>query len=345
MHSRWTLAATLALVTAGGSALAQPKRAEIEAAKKEAIAVADKGVEAFRTEKYQAAIEAFTAADKKFHVPKFLLYVARSQVKLGKLLEGKTTYQSIVDEKLPPYAPEEFFTAQSDAKKEMVDLETRIPTVRIEVNGALEGQAPVVTLDGVVLPKADLGRPLPRNPGPHAIVVTAPGRPQLSRTVNLRESGSESVILEMGVTALPTATAGAPSATAAPSASVAPSASGGGEVDKPSGGGGIPTLTIAAYAVGAAGLAAGAVFGGLTLGKHQEYNQAPTREALDQGRMFGLITDIGFGTAIAGAAVGTVYWLVSRPKSDTAAKTAKGSLVVAPSVSSGAGGVWVSGRF
>ena len=98
MHSRWILAATLTLVTMGGSALAQPKKAELEAAKKEAIAIADKGVEAYRGEKYADAITHFTNADKKFHVPKFLLYVARSQVKLAKLLEAKTTYQGIVDE-------------------------------------------------------------------------------------------------------------------------------------------------------------------------------------------------------------------------------------------------------
>jgi len=363
MHARWILATTLALVTMGGTALAQPKKAEIEAAKKQAIAIADKGVEAFRGQKYEDAIVAFSSADKKFHVPKFVLYVARSQVKLDKLIEAKATYKTIVDEKLPPYAPDEFFTAQADAKKELVELEGRIPTVRIEVNGVAEGQAPTVTLDGVVLAASDLGRPLARNPGAHTIVVAAAGRPQLARTVNLRESGSESVILEMGITAAPLSTATLSAPTSAPTSappsappSAASSASG---PDKPASGG-IPGVTLAAYGVGLAGLAAGAVFGGLTLGKHDEFDKlaqtAKTRslttaerqqgvEAAQQGQTFGLISDIGFGTAVVGAAVGTIYWLVSGPKGDAKPASPKGSLFVAPSVGSAGGGVSFSGKF
>ncbi len=341
MHPRWIPALALAIVLSGGSALAQPKKAELEAAKKAAIAIADKGVEAFRGEKYLDAIDAFTKADQKFHVPKFVLYVARSQVKIGKLLEAKATYQSIVDEKLPPYAPDEFFTAQADAKKELVELENRIPAVRIEVNGVPEGQAPTVTLDGVTLAATDLGRPLSRNPGAHSIVVTLPGRPQLVRTVNLREGGSESVILEMGVTAVVPVTTSAPTATSTPTAAPTTTATGS---EKP-GGLGIPTLSIAAYGVGAAGLVAGAVFGGLTMSTYSDYNAKPTRDALDQGRLFGLVADIGFGTAVVGAAVGTVYWLVSRPSGAAKSPPAKGELFVAPAVGSAGGGVSVSGRF
>lgn len=341
MQSRWIPLAALALVLSGGSALAQPKKAEIEAAKKEAIAIADKGVEAFRGEKYEDAIAAFSKADQKFHVPKFMLYVARSQAKLGKLLEAKATYQTIADEKLPPYAPEEFFTAQGDAKKELADLANRIPTVRIEVNGVPAGQSASVSLDGAALAATDLGRPLQRNPGAHTVVVALPGRPDLVRNVNLREAGSESVILEMSVSVTAPTTSAAP--TIAPVATSSPTAaatttSG---PDKPASSG-IPTLSIAAFGVGAAGLVAGAVMGGLTLGKYNEYNEKPTRDALDQGRLFGLIADIGFGAAVLGAGVGTVYWLVSRgPKP----APVRGGVFIAPSVGTAGGGVSVTGRF
>ena len=343
MHRPWIPALALAIVLAGGSALAQPKKAEIEAAKKEAIAIADKGVEAFRGEKYQDAIDAFSKADQKFHVPKFVLYVARSQVKLGKLLQAKATYQGIVDEKLPQYAPEEFFTAQNDAKKELVELENKIPTVRIEVNGVPQGQAATVTLDGNAVAATDLGRPLPLNPGAHSVVVNLPGRPQLVRSVNLREGGSESVILEMGVTAAPVVTTTA-QVTVAPVVTAAPSATGSSEPAKP-GGLRIPTLSIAAYGVGAAGLVAGAVFGGLTLSTYDAYNAKPTKAGLDQGRLFGLVADIGFGTAVVGAAVGTVYWLVTKPKSDAKAPAAKTGAFVSPVVGTSGGGVAVVGRF
>ena len=342
MHRRWIPAFALAASLACGSALAQPKKAELEAAKKEAIAIADKGVEAFRGDKFQDAIDAFKQADQKFHVPKFVLYVARSQVKLGKLLEAKVTYQAIVDEKLPPYAPEEFFNSQSDAKKELVELENKIPTVRIEVNGVPQGQAAAVTLDGNAVAAADLGRPIPQNPGAHSIVVTLPGRPQLVRNVNLREGGSESVILEMGVTATPVVTGSAAVTTAAPTLTAAPSATT--TAGAKSGGLGIPTVTLAAYGVGAVGLVAGAVFGGLTLAQYNDYNANPTKAGLDQGRLFGLVTDIGFGTAVVGAAVGTVYWLVAKPKSEAAPAPKTGAFVT-PVVSTAGGGVAVTGRF
>lgn len=340
MQTRWILAAALALVTLGGPALAQPKKAEIEAAKKEAVAIADKGVEAFRAEKYQDAIDAFKKADQRFHVPKFLLYVARSQTRLGKLLAAKATYQSIIDEKLATYAPEEFFTAQADANKELAELENRIPSMRIEVNGLPGGQRPTVTLDGATLPAADFGRPLLRDPGQHTIVVTVPGRPPVTREVDLREGRAESVILEPGVTAPPVPTV---TATAAPS--------GTGPMPSPNAlpaepkRGGLPALSLASWGVGAAGLVAGAVMGGLALGKHVEYNESPTREALEQGRMFSLVADIGFGTAIAGAAVGTIYWLATKPASDTGAQPAKGRVFIAPAVGSAGGGALVTGRF
>ena len=343
MHPRWIPVAALAFVLSlsGGSALAQPKKAEIEAAKKEAIAIADKGVDAFRSEKYQDAIDAFVRADQKFHVPKFLLYVARAQVKLGKLLEAKATYQTIVDEKLPPYAPDEFFTAQNDAKKEQADLTNRIPSVRVEVNGVPSGQTATVKLDGVALAASDLGKPLARNPGAHTVVVSLAGRPDIVRNVTLREGGSESVILEMSVTTVTAPTVSgavtAPQVTATTTPSSSPTAA-------PNKRGGLPVVSIAAFGVGAAGLVTGAVFGGLTLGKYNDYNAKPTREALDQGRLFGLVTDIGFGAAIVGAGVGAIYWLVSRPESEKPAPV-RGGVVIAPVVGATSGGVSVSGDF
>lgn len=341
MSRSWILASTLALATLAGPALAQPSKAEIDAAKKAAVAMADRAFEAFKAEKYDDAIDRFRKADQKFHVPKFLLYIARSQAKLGKLLAAKATYQSIVDEKLPPYAPEEFFTAQADAKKEMVELENRIPTVRIEVNGLPAGQAPAVTLDGAALAAADLGRPLARDPGPHAIVVSAAGRPQITRTVNLREGGSESVLLEMGVTAPPVPAA----TTTTPAAGTAPGPEPTGGAPEAPKSGGIPALTWAAWGVGAAGLVAGGVMGGLALGKYNEYNASPTRDALDQGRLFSLVADIGFGAAVAGAAAGTVYWLVTKPRSGAAEQPAGGGLFLAPAVGTAGGGAVFTGRF
>jgi hypothetical protein len=344
MHLRRAIPLTLALLAGAAPALAQPSKSELEAAKKEAVAIADKAVDAFRAEKYQAAIDGFRKADAKFHVPKFLLYVARAQVKLGKLLDARATYRSILDEKLPAYAPAEFFTAQADAKKEAAALEPKIPTVRVEVDGVPAGSKATVTIDGEALAPAEIGAPVQRDPGPHTVVVSAAGRQAVQRTVTLREGGSESVIVEIG--AAPAPEHGAPTASA--SASV-PSASSTGDAGAaPARSGGVPTASFVLFGVGAAGLVVGGVFGGLALGKYNDYNAHPTKDSLDSGRTFSLVADIGFGTAVAGAAAGTIYWLVSRSGSKRPAADAppsKGSIVVVPAVGSAFGGVTATGRF
>lgn len=312
-----------ALVLSPLAAGAQPARSEIEAAKREAVAIADKGVDAFRAQKYETAIAAFRTADAKFHVPKFLLYVARSQAKLGKLIDARATYQSVVDEKLPPYAPGEFFTAQAEAKKELEELDKRIPTVVIEVRGLGAGQLPVITIDGASVSPGDLGKPLRCDPGPRTIVVTSQERPSVTRNVDLREGASETLTIDMSA--------------APPGASAGDSAG--------SKGSSVPALTIATWTIGAAGLVTFGVMGGLALGKHTEYNSHPTREALDQGRLFSLIADIGIGTAVAGAAVGTIYWLVTRPKNVTSSQAPRPALAVAPVIGSETAGAVLSGRF
>ncbi|MFO0593094.1 MAG: hypothetical protein U0441_36465 [Polyangiaceae bacterium] len=332
MNLRRITVATLALFLAAGTALAQPKKAELEAAKKEAIAIADKGVEAYRGEKYQDAIDAFQKADQKFHVPKFLLYVARAQAKLGKLLQAKATYQSIVDEKLAQYAPDEFFTAQNDAKKELAELEKRIPAARIELNGVPTGETPSVTLDGAAVAATDLGKSIGLDPGRHVVTVTLAGRAPIKRDVDITEGRSQSIVLEVSIPPPPASgESGTADATSASDAS---------ELAGLKQRGGVPGLAIAMYSIGGAGLLAGAVFGGLTLGKYNDYNAHPTKGALDDGRAFGLVTDIGLGVTLVGAALGTVFLLTSRP-----ADPSKAGAFIMPVVSPTSGGMMVRTPF
>lgn len=255
----WILAAALALSAPSGPALAQTPSSEIEAAKKIAAETANQALEAFEAGEYEDAIAGFEKADRAFHAPKFLLYVARAQQKLGRLLAARATYEKILKEKLAPYAPPEFFDAQADAKKELAELTDRIQS---------EPPAP------------------------------------------------------------------APSATAAASASDGPAP--GPERPAPQG---VPTVTYVAYGAGAVGLVVGVLFGGLTLAKKGEFDANPTAEAADQGEAFSHVADVGFGLAIAGAAVGTVVWVVSARSTKATPQAAK--LFVAPR----AGGLTIGGTF
>ncbi len=325
------LLVALAVVTLEGAALAQAPSTEIEAAKKVAAETANSALLAFESGKYEDAITGFQKAEKAFHAPKFLLYVGRSQVKLGRLLAANDTYESIVKEKLAAYAPAEFFAAQATARKELAELTKRIPSVQIQAMGGIQG----VTLDGKVVSP---GQALPVDPGEHTITGTAPGRPEVRRKITVAEGEARTETLEPPPAAPPANSAAGP----ATDPTSDPGAPGTGTAGR-----GPPTVTYVAYGTGAAGLVLGAIFGGLTLVKKGEFDRNPTAEAADQGETFSHVADAGFALALVGAAVGTIVWVVSPresgpspPRGSRAAPPSPG-LFVAPR----AAGLTIGGTF
>jgi hypothetical protein len=295
---------------------------DIGASKKVAAQTANRALEAFEAGRYEDAINGFQQADSAFHAPKFLLYIARAQQKLGRLIAAKATYEKIVAEKLARYAPQEFFDAQATARKELDDVTARIPSLRIESRGATF----TVTLDGR---PATLGKAFPIDPGEHTIVGTAAGLTEVRRKVVLQERETRTETLE----ALASTTTPTPSASEAATASSAVP-----DTERPPRRG-IPTITIVAYGVGAAGLVTGVLFGGLTLAKKGEFDASPTAETADLGQAFSHVADVGFGLALAGAAVGTVVWVLSSRSGP--ARPPATSLFIAPR----AGGLTIGGAF
>src|SRR3712207_9555507 len=69
---------------------------------------------------------------------------------------------------------------RSSAKAEIGPLEARIPTVVITLTGSKATEARV-TFDGAVVPNAELGVPVRRDPGLHTIAATAPGAVPVDR--------------------------------------------------------------------------------------------------------------------------------------------------------------------
>ncbi len=286
-------------------ALAQQSTAEIEASKKIAAENANKAFEFFEAGKYEEAISGFKKAEAAFHAPKFLLYIARAQAKLGRTAEAKATYDSILAEQLPPYAPPEFFSAQASAKKEVGELsKTAVPPIE--------------------------------KPGPKSSASASSTAPPTALSTSSGPVVGASSASNNGETP--------PSPTNNPQ---------GPSRDKPSSN--IPTGSFVSYGVGAVGLVVGAVFGGLTLAKKGDYDtvkgtQPVDNAALNQlandGKTFSIVADVGFLVAIAGAAAGTVIWIVSPNKQGTSpsgapTKAARGSTYLKPTV----GGMFVGGSF
>lgn len=294
MRRRLTWALVLALSTVSLHAGAQPTPAELAASKKAASQLADKAADAFERGKYAQAVEGFQKAEALFHAPTFQLFTARAQVKLGKLAEARATYRSIVDEKLPGYAPAEFFAAQKDAASDLAALEPRVPKLRLHVDPRIT----TVTVDARTIAAAELVDVVAVDPGDHEIIGRGAGPDEARRTITLKEGDIETVELALAAAA-PTATA---LATAAPGRS------------------GPPGVSIAAFAVGGAGLGVGIAFGVLALGAKADFDKNPTLARADEGEWFTRIADIGFGTALIGAAVGGIVWWRVRVAENVPAK-------------------------
>lgn len=324
------LAAVAAAAGGAPEALAQPSQAQIEAAKKAAAEAADRALEAYEAGKYDDAVAGFRAADKAFHAPKFLLYVARAQVKMGQLAAAKGTYEGILQEKLPVFAPQEFFSAQADARKELAELAPRVPTLTVQARGGLQS----ASLDGKAVP---LDQPVAVDPGKHTLTGSGAGVPDATLEVSLAEGDKKEAVLEP------------------PAAPPAPTATGTGTPpDRPPTGifARMPLPTYVAYGAGAVGLVLGGVFSGLTLAKKGEYDDLRKADPLDaarvndaagQGRAFAAVADVGFLVALAGAATGTVWWIVA-PKPEEASKDGLNTgprVFLAPQV----GGVAAFGTF
>lgn len=185
----------------------QPAASGPSGNRERARTLANRGFELFEAGQYAEALQALQAAEAEFHAPTILLHLARTQVRLGRLVEAKASYERIIGEPLPPGAPPEFLDAQATARAELAEVVKRAPTVEILVRGpGAEGAR--VAVDGV---EAAAGQRLPQNPGHHTISVRAQGAAEVLREVTLAEGAAERVEIDLAP-----ASGDAPSPDAAP---------------------------------------------------------------------------------------------------------------------------------
>ncbi|MEP7048917.1 MAG: hypothetical protein ABJB12_01130 [Pseudomonadota bacterium] len=185
------LAAGISLILVPVSAFAQT---DLErAAAREA---ADAGRTQFEAGRYAEAIDSFTRAQQLVAAPPHLLFLARAQAKLGKLVEAHENYIKITRETLPPKSPKPFVDAQNAAEQELEALEARIPSVTIAVQGPTAGTVNVL-MDGETLSAAMIGMPLPVDPGRHVFEARGASAQSAPITVTLAEGGKETIMLTL----------------------------------------------------------------------------------------------------------------------------------------------------
>lgn len=180
---RWAsmLAAVVALTSSAGGAFAQTD--EEKAAARE---LARQGAEAFAAGKHTEALDFMSRAEALVHAPPHLLYIARAQAALGKIVAARETYLKITREELPANAPRAFKDAQAQAKEEMAAIEPKIAQLRIVLEGA--GNRKVnVKLDGQPVSPALVGVHRPVDPGKHVATAYPMGLSPVEQTVELKE--------------------------------------------------------------------------------------------------------------------------------------------------------------
>jgi hypothetical protein len=332
---------TALLVGTAGVAYADPTPQDIAQARD----LGQQAQAAFEAGNFAESEKLWTGAANLYpQAPTLTLGLARTQVKLGKLVLAQESYNKIIREKehSPSNVPA-FKDAYAAAAAEVGPVSAKIASVVIRVEGPTN---PTVTLDGQPVSAAGLGLKRPVDPGSHVVKAEAPGFKPAETSFQVAESGAAEAKLKLEKSA------DAPVA-AAPSQPAPHDASG--PVDVGTGKSSRKTLALAALGVGGAGLIFGTITGVIAMGKHSDLEgQCPDGKCpngvsgdVDSYKTMGTLSTIGFIVGGVGVAAGAVLWFTA-PKSGTATGSASTTHVAKgfswqPFVTAGGGGV--AGRF
>ena len=190
---RRTLPFALALLLLPAAASAQAPAPPSVADKATARELAKEGTAALARKDYAEAADRFSRAGTLVHAPTLTLGLARAQVGLGKWLVALDLYNRILQEGSPAGSPPAFVRARQDARRDLDDLEPRVPSVVITVKGAARS----VTLDGAPVPAVALGVKRPVDPGKHVIRAEGDGVLPAEVEVTVAERKVETVTLEL----------------------------------------------------------------------------------------------------------------------------------------------------
>jgi predicted regulator of Ras-like GTPase activity (Roadblock/LC7/MglB family) len=347
-----TIAATL--VVSMGSLVVQPSAfAQSDDDRAGARVAATEGVKAINEKRWADAADLFTRAESLVHSPVHLLYLARAQVQLGKLVKARENYNRIIREHYAADAPDAFRQAQTSAQQEVTPIEGRLAAITVKLDG--EKGNVTVTDNGEKVPAALIGLPLPVDPGTHTFAAQGTDLKSDPLTVTVAEGGKTAITLTVKAApgtvdpfaAAPANTAAAPGAPT-PAGPTAAGAANQPPTSAPSGRP-VPTgVYIGIAATGALAVAAG-VTGVLTLSKKSDFDNKNDGSNPDQatslrssGQTLGLMSDIFTAGAVVAAGV-TAYLYFARPENPAAQQG--NHFLLSPAVARDGAALHLSGRF
>jgi hypothetical protein len=293
--------ALLAAVAAPSSAYAQS-----ESDKATARQLGQQGQSALDAHEWKRAEDDFRRADALYHAPSLVLGLARAQVKEGKFVEAWENYNRIILENVTTSPV--FVKALADAKSEIGTVEKRRSRVTLTVTGPA---VPRVLVDDVPVKAEALGIERFIDPGHHTVTSAADGWKRATKTFDIVEGASQTVVLVLdrdvsAVAIVEPVPVGTQPPSPASGQVLTPTQSGSGaSVQR--------TLGIVAVAVGGAGVILGAVTGIVALGKHSDLSKecpmgtcsVANQSSVDSYHTMGTLSTVGFivgGVGLAGGA-------------------------------------------
>ncbi len=281
--SGWVLCAALSASAAAAAQGRDPVAAE---------ALFKQGRSASEAGDYKTACAKFYESNRLDPAVGTVFNIADCEEKQGHVATAYAKFQEVMQQLTPPD------DRIPIAQKRLSALQGRVPKLTIRLApGAPAGTR--VLRDQVELGAASLGTSLPVDPGDHVISVTAPGTQPQSVHVQIAEGQNRSIDVAPG-----------PALSSTP----APRHDGGRAT---TGGSDHRTLGYVIGGVGVAGLAVGAITGGMVLGKKNVVDKNcdsakrcnPTGyDAAQAGRTLGVVSTTGFIVGGVGIAAGA--WLI-----------------------------------
>lgn len=285
----------------------------------------NKGLEAFLAGRFDEGCPLIAQSHELEPLAGVLFTLAECQKGWGKLKTANDSYGRFLTEvgKLPPAEANKHADRVAVALRKRAEIGPKIPTLTVTLSAAKPEGASLSLGDRDI--SAELGRPLPLDPGAYTVRLASGSNEITSAEVELQAGDARTVELDVS--------------------GAAPAQRDTGEQESKSG---APTLAWVAGGIGVAGLAVGAVTGLMAASKTDTIDQncpnrvcnAEGRDAVDSAQSLGLVSTVSFGVGIAGVGLAT-YLFLSADGSEPESTTPQAGVWLTP----GGGQVSLSGRF
>jgi hypothetical protein len=189
----WLQAAVMmGVLSATMPAAADPTPVDRESAR----ALMDDGDASYDAHNYEAALQAYDAANAIMKVPTTGYAVAKTLAALGRLVEARDAAVLVTHMPSKPNETRPFVQARTAAEALSNELQAAIASLLITVDG-VPTEAVQVEVDGIPMAAALLGHARKTDPGPHVVHASATGYSEDRREVTLARGQSASVALNL----------------------------------------------------------------------------------------------------------------------------------------------------